>query len=205
MKYLINSKLAFAYSACITAALFLASACVDNKKVDAEKVAEQQNRLEMDTDNDAIVVIENDENSKFLMAAAEMQLEDISLGKLAQQKGTMPHVKELGKMMVDNHTKFLSELQALSKSKSVSIPTSISENSQEAFEDLNEKTGNDFGIAYSERVVEHHEDAIELFEEASTDSEDEEIRVWATDKLPGLRSHLAKAEACKKECDKMKS
>ncbi len=205
MKNLINSKLAFAYSASIIATLFMASSCVDNKKVDVEKVAEQENRVKMATDNEAIVVIENDNSAKFLLAVAEMQLEDISLGKLAQQKGTSSHVKELGKMMVDDHTKSFGELKALSQSKSISIPMSLMEDSQEAYDDLNEKTGNDFGKAYSERVVKHHEHAIGLFEEASTDSEDQDVRTWATNKLPGLRTHLAKAEACKKECDEMKS
>lgn len=205
MKKLFDNKLAFVYSACIVGTLFMVTSCVDNKKVDEDKVAEQENRVKMASDNEAIVVIDNDESATFLMAVAEMQLEDISLGKLAQQKGTSSHVKELGKMMVDDHTKSFAELQALSQSKSVSIPTLITEDSKEAFENLNEKTGNDFGKAYSERVVEHHKDAIELFEEASTDSDDADVRSWASSKLPGLRAHLAKAEACKMECDKMKS
>jgi putative membrane protein len=139
------------------------------------------------------------------MEAAEMQLEEISLGKLAQQKGNSAHIKELGKMMEEDHTKSFTELQALAQSKSISIPTTVTEDSMDAYNNLNEENGNDFGKAYNDMVVEHHEDAIELYEKAATDSEDPAIRAWATEKLPGLRTHLQLAKSAKEKSDNTKS
>jgi putative membrane protein len=150
-----------------------------------------------------ILVVENNKDSTFLIKVAEMQLEEIRLGRLAQQKGTTPHVKELGKMMEDEHTKTLRSLETLARGNSVTIPTSASAKSEEAFNDLGKKTGADFGKSYSKMMVDHHEDAIDLFEKAAKDSESQEIRTWASSQLPTLRTHLKHAEACKVECDKL--
>ena len=176
-----------------------------SRDTDSKEVAQQENIAKMASDDQTIVVVENDNDAKFLMDVAEMQLEEISLGKLAQQKGNTPQVKELGKMMEAARTKTLTEVQALAQSKPGSIPTTITEDSQDVYQKLNDKTGNDFGKAYSDMMVEHHEDAIKLFEKISTDSEDTDIKAWAAQKLPGLRTHLKHAEESKKQNDELKS
>jgi hypothetical protein len=43
-----------------------------------------------------------------------------------------------------------------------------------------------------------------MFEKASTDSVDPDIKMMATNKLPDLRKHLEMAEMCKKKCEAMK-
>lgn len=203
MKTQINIKSIMLHTICVAGTMFFASSCSENKTTDSMEVAEEENISRLTNDDETIVVIDNDNGVKFLMAAAEMQLEEINLGKLAQQKGTTPHVKELGKMMEVDHTKTLAELNTLAQSKSVAIPATATEDSMETQKDLMEKEGNDFGKAYSDMMVEHHEDAIELFEKAATDSEDAEIKAWATEKLPTMRTHLEHAKACKAECDKL--
>jgi putative membrane protein len=208
MKNLINSK-SILIPALFIAGSFLVVSCSENKtadsSTDSREVAQQENISKVSSDDKTIVVIENDNDAKFLMDVAEMQLEEISLGKLAQQKGNSPQVKELGKMMEAAHTQTLTEVKALAQSKSVAIPTTVTEDSKDVYQKLNDKTGNDFGKAYSDMMVEHHEDAIKLFEKISTDSEDTEIKAWATQQLPGLRTHLKHAEESKKQSDDMKS
>jgi putative membrane protein len=205
MKNLINLKSILVHSLGLAGILFFASSCTENKVVDSREVAKQENIAKLTTDERAIVVIENDDDVDFLMEAAEMQLENISLGKLAQQKGSSPHVIELGKMMEEGHAKNLAELQALAQAKSVSIPTSATEDSIDVYNDLNDETGNDFGKNYSQRMVDLHKDAIDLYEKAASDSEDPNIRAWASEKLPGLRTHLQYAEEVKEKCDSEKS
>jgi len=208
MKNLINNK-SILIPALLIAGSSLVVSCSENKtadsNTDSREVAQQENIAKVSSDDQAIVVIENDNDAKFLMDVAEMQLEEISLGKLAQQKGNSPQVKELGKMMEAAHTQTLTEVKALAQSKSVAIPTSVTEDSKDAYQKLNDKTGNDFGKAYSDMMVEHHEDAIELFEKIAKDSEDADIKAWATQKLPGLRTHLKHAEDTKKQSDDIKS
>ncbi len=203
MRNPINFKSILVQSICLAGTVILATSCSENRRMDSKDVAEQENADRLAADNQAIAVIDNNDGTKFLMEVAEMQLEEINLGKLAQQKGVSSDVKELGKMMESGHSNFLTEVTALAQSKSVSIPTTPTEDSMDAYEKLEGKSGNDFDKAYNDLMVEHHEDAIELFEKASTDSEDPQIKTWATEKLPGLRTHLEQAKSCKEKSDKM--
>lgn len=205
MKKSIIFKSLLHHTVCIAGIVILASSCSGNRTTDSEDVAEQENIEKLASDNQTVVVIDNDNGTKFVMEVAEMQMEEISLGKLAQLKGNSAHVKEFGKMMESDHAKTLTELSALAQSKTISIPTSLTEDSKDVYKKLDDKAGNNFDTSYCDMMVEHHEDAIELFEKASKDSEDSEIKSWATQKLPGLRTHLKHAKECKEKSDKMKS
>jgi putative membrane protein len=181
----------------ITAILFGASSCMDNKKPeDTKDVAEEHNDAKFNNNK-------QEKDAEFLVKAAEINLEEISLGQLAQQNGRTTHVKELGKMMEDAHTKSLNDLTALAKKKMITIPTSPTNNSQEAYKKLNEKSGNDFDKQYADMMVSGHKDAIVVFEKASTDCSDSDIKEWATAMLPNLRTHLDHAIDCQKKCEKM--
>ena len=65
--------------------------------------------------------ISKEKEAKFLATAAEINLEEIKLGKLAQQKGTMEDVKELGKLIETDHSKNMVQLTALAKKESIAI------------------------------------------------------------------------------------
>jgi putative membrane protein len=178
------------------AILFSVSSCGDDKPKDTKDAAEKTNDAKLD--NTA-----KEKDAQFLVNAAEINLEEISLGKLARQKGNTAHVKELGKMMEDEHTKSWSDLSALAKIKMITLPESATDNAKDAYKKLNDKSEKDFGKAYSDMMVNGHKDAIALFEKAAADCSDPDIRAWATATLPALRAHLEHSEMCQKECEKM--
>jgi len=162
--------------------IVIASCGYNQKPKDNKVVAEEQNDEKFDNNK-------QEKDAQFLVNAAEINLEGIQLGQLAQQKGGTAQVKELGKMMEDAHTKSLNDLTALAQSKTITIPTSSTENAQDSYQKLNEKSGNDFDKAYVDMMVSDHEDAIEAFENAAKDSNDSDIRNWATASLTELRTH----------------
>jgi len=180
----------------IFAILIGITSCKNNYSKDTKEVAEDHNDAKFDKND-------NEKDAQFLVNAAEISMEEISLGQLAQQKGSSNHVKELGKMMEESHTKSLAELTALAQTKSMSLPTSQTENGKEAAKNLNEKSGNDFGKEYSSMMVNGHEKAIELFEKASIECTDPDIKAWAAATLPILRTHLDRAMVCAKQCEKL--
>lgn len=206
-----NIKSVMALSTFVVGTLLSVSSCDQNNKVmDTKESAEEKNEAKLISESKAndrtIVVVKNNNDADFLMNAAEMHLEQISLGKLAQQKGNSTHVKNLGKTMVDEHSKSLSELKMLAQSKSIAIPTSITDDSKETLQELTDITsGDEFGKSYSDMMVERHEEAIEIYETASTESEDSDIKTWASMQLQKLRGYLKQAVASKVETDKMKS
>lgn len=172
------------------------SSCMKNKPDNTKEVAEEKNEQKFDNNK-------NEKDAQFLVDAAEINHEEISLGQLAQQKGGSGHVKELGKMMENEHTKSLADLTALAKTKNISLPTSQTENGKDAYKKLIEKSGNDFGKEYSSLMVNEHKDAIALFEKASTECTDPDIRAWSVAMIPALRTHLDQSLICQKQCEKM--
>ena len=142
-------------------------------------------------------------DTSFMMKAAEINMEEIKLGKLAQQKGTMSHVRELGKMMVAEHTQAMKGLTTLAKTKMVTLPGKESSKIMDAYQTLNAKAGKEFDKAYSEMMVNGHKDAISLFEQTNNNTKDADIKAMTTAMLPKLKTHLEHAEVCKKECEKM--
>jgi putative membrane protein len=180
----------------IIAVIFGISSCANNKPEDTKEIAEEKNEEKFENASTEM-------DAEFLVNAAEISRQNISLGQLAQQKGNVSHVVELGKMMETQHTQSLADLTALAKVKNISLPMSQTENGQEAYKKLNEKSGNNFGKEYSDLMVNGHNDAIAVFEKASNEVSDPDIKSWAAATLPALRTHLEQSIACQAECAKM--
>lgn len=173
------------------------SSCDNKPKAeDTKEVAEDQNEAKMDG-------MKNEADAQFLVNVAEINQEEISLGKLAQEKGSMTDVKELGKMMVDAHTKAMTDLSALAMSKSISLPEPKTDDVNEAYKEMNEKSGRNFDKEYCDKMVNGHKDAISKFEKASSDAVDPDIKAMAAGMLPSLNKHLGMAETCKKKIEAM--
>ncbi len=162
---------------------------------DTKEVAEEHNDAKFDN--------KDEKDAQFLVNAAEIDLEEIKLGQLAQQNGRMEQVRTLGKMLEEAHLKSLGTLASLAEKKTVTIPTLSTEEVKESYTLLREKSGADFDKKYCELMVNGHKAAIETFEKASTESNDLDIREWANASLPELRRHLDQAIDCQKQCEKM--
>jgi putative membrane protein len=180
----------------VTTILLISSCSYTQKPEDSKVAAEDQNKERFDQNN-----LEKD--AQFLVDAAEINLKQIQLGQLAQQRGITAHVKELGEKMVVTHTKSQSDLIALARSKSITIPTSPTDDTQDDYTRLNDKSGNDFDKAYADMMVNRHKDAISSFEKATTERNDADIKNWAIATLPDLRTNLNYAVECQKKCEKL--
>jgi putative membrane protein len=149
----------------------------------------------------AATIVKTD--AQFLASAAEINLEEIQLGQLAQTKSTVMDVKELGKMMETEHQKSLNDLTTLADKKGITLPKSVTSEAKEEYKELNNKSEKRFNDEYCELMIKGHKHAISLFESASKDSVDPEIKAWANSTLPALRAHLDHAKMCKAKCEKM--
>lgn len=189
----------FLQLAFITFISFTIASCDNKAKVeDSKEVAEDQNEAKMDG-------MKSENDAEFLVNVAESNQEEIALGKLIQEKGSMADVRELGKMMEMSHSKSHAELVALAAQKSITLPETKTEDVNESYKKMNEmKPGNDFDKEYCDLMIDRHKKNIDMFEKASTDSIDPDIKLMAANMLPDLRKHLEMAEMCKKKCEAMK-
>ncbi len=182
----------------VSATIFSITSCENKPKAkDTEEVADMQNDGKEDP-----MAKERDE--EFLQDAAEINWEKIQLGQLAQQKGMTPDVKAMGKMMEDAHTKAMADLTSLAGMKSISLPTSPTEDVKDVFERLSGKTGLEFDKDYCDRMVQSHKAAVDRFERAANNAQDADIKAWASKMLPDLRAHLDHAMMCENKVKEMK-
>jgi putative membrane protein len=200
MKNFHNKKKLIGCIIAITGLSLLTVSCNQQNK-DPEKMAEKQNDASLSASDNKDL----DKDAKFLVEAAEINLEEIQLGQLAQQKSNTDHVQELGKMMENDHTKNLEELKALASKKSIVIPEALSKDGQDDYKKLSDKTGKDFDKDYCEMMVKGHKDAIDKFEKAFTDCKDADIKAYAMNTLPKLRAHLDHSTDCREKSKKADS
>lgn len=179
------------------ATLAILPSCTNTKREDTKEVAEEHNEAKFDN--------AKEDDAQFLVTAAEINLEEINLGQLAQKNGMIPEVSKLGKMMETEHNKALDELKTLAAKKQVTLPSTITDNGLDANSKLTKKTGKDFDKEYCAMMVDGHKKAIDKFEKASTSASDQDIRTWAAGMLPTLRMHLDHAITCQKICEKTNS
>jgi putative membrane protein len=181
----------------------IALTCIVFGAVSCENKSNKEEAKEIH--NEAII----DENKKekdaaFLSKAAEINIEEIALGQLAMEKGTIKDVNELGKMMDVDHTKCLKGLTELAKEKNITIPAGLTPDADEAYKKLEHKNGIHFDKEYCEMMVKGHENAIAMFDKASIECSDPDIRDWATKMLPSLKAHLHHSMMCQAKCEKSK-
>jgi putative membrane protein len=140
---------------------------------------------------------------QFVINAAEIDLEKIQLGLLAQKKGAVTEVKELGKTIEKAHRRSLTGLSDLATKKSIIIPTALNDEAKTVYEKLSNQSGILFDKEYCEMMINKQKDAIIIFEEAHNESSDADIREWTTTILPVLRKNLDQAIDCQKFCEKI--
>lgn len=184
--------------AIITTAIFCGYSCsTDKKPEDTKEVAKAQNE---ELYNDS----KKEKDALFLVNAAEINLEEIQIGQLAQQKSKTTDIIAYGKMIEEAHRKSLSELNILAAKKAITIPTSLTDNAQDAYKKLLNVSDVAFDKEFCNMMVSGHKDAIAKFDKASTESKDSDIKTWAIATLPCLNSHLEQAIICQKNVENMK-
>jgi putative membrane protein len=180
-------------------ALPLMMAACNNEAKDSVEKADSLNDAKMDSSDVNPPTIQTDaETTSFLVDAANGGLAEVQLGQMAQQKGTNADVKSFASMMVSDHTGANAQVKSLSAARNVSLPATPGENKQKTMDDLNKKSGNDFDKAYMKVMVDEHQNTIDLFEKASNNVNDTEVKSFVDNTLPKLKMHLDSAKAIHK-------
>jgi len=196
-----SAKALFAIT--IFSMVFTVTSCKQEAKPeDSKEAAEDVNEAvkeSRDSINDS-----REDDSKYLVAAAETDLAEIELAKLALAKTKNAGVKDLAKMMIDQHTKASEKLKPLAASKEIALPVALTKDGQDMFDDLNKKAGKEFDESYADMMVKGHEDAISKIKDASENAKDAQIKQWAADMLPTLNTHLEHSKMLQDQIKKSK-
>lgn len=129
-------------------------------------------------------------DESFYKKAAEGGMAEVELGKLAQQKGQSPAVKEFGAMMVKDHSAANEKLKVIAAQKGVELPSSPSMAQKATKTKLEVLSGDTFDKSYVKGMVEDHEEDIKEFEKEASSGKDPDAKAFAAATLPTLREHL---------------
>ena len=177
---------------------------LNNKTNDETKTAEDPKEAAEDHNDAKFTTNNSEKDAQFLVDAADINLAEVNLGKLASTQGMTKEVRDLGDMMTREHQKAYNDLAALAKKKSITIPAAASDDAQKKYNTLSEKRGSDFEKDFCDAMVSGHKDAIDKFERASKESTDPDIQTWASNMLPSLRTHLDHSMSCQEKVSAMK-
>ena len=120
-------------------------------------------------------------------------------GQNAASNATNADVKTFGQRMVTDHSKANDELKQLATTKGLTLPASLSADTQKKVDDLSKKKGKDFDKAYMDNMVKDHEKDVAEFEKESKSAQDPDLKAWVTKTLPTLQDHLKMAKETQKK------
>jgi putative membrane protein len=169
--------------------LFILLACNNEGKDSVEK-ADSANEARKDNADSLGTYQVDAESADFLVKAANAEMTVIKLGEVAAQKAMHTKVKEMGEMMIKDHTAGNDELKKLAAGRNVSLPETIGGDMQKQVEELGGKKGKDFDRAYISQMIKDHEETISLFKRATEKVNDQDVRTFANNTLPKLQEHL---------------
>jgi|SoiMethySBSTD1v2_1073268.scaffolds.fasta_scaffold1065313_2 putative membrane protein len=136
-------------------------------------------------------------DERFLKNAAQGGMTEVQLGELGKSKATKKEVKDFAAMMATDHGKANEELKSLAGQKGVELPGEIEIGQKMAKEKLDRLSGAEFDKEFVQQMIKDHKKTIDMFEEASKDAKDSDVRSFASKTLPTLRGHLQQAEGLK--------
>ncbi|MDB5913752.1 MAG: hypothetical protein JWP22_2427 [Ramlibacter sp.] len=136
-------------------------------------------------------------DKEFFEKAAAGGMFEVEAGRLAESKGQSQEVKSYGSMLVKDHSAANDELKALAGKKGVTLPTALPKDMQKKIDKLSKEKKFDHEFIEDVGLHDHKKD-ISLFEKASKNSKDPEIKAFAAKTLPTLQQHHQQADALKK-------
>lgn len=131
-------------------------------------------------------------DKRFVTKAADDGQAEVQTAQLAATKAANADVREFAQKLVTDHTQVNSELMSLASGKGVTIDKD--DGHDRAYNRLNKKSGSEFDQEFVEHMIDEHEKDIKLFEKASTEAKDSEVRAFASKHLGHLREHLQQAQ-----------
>ncbi len=131
----------------------------------------------------------------FVEDASAKGVAEVEAAKLAQEKGTAADVKAFAAMMLKDHGQANEKLKSIAASKKLEVSSDADLIDKAKAMILELRGAKSFDQAYANNQVNAHEATIKLFDEYAKDGKDAELRAFAEETLPTLRTHLEKARA----------
>lgn len=135
-------------------------------------------------------------DAAFAKKAAQGNMAEVALGKVAQQNAQSDDVKKFGQRMVDDHGKAQQDLEGVASKANITLPTDVNAQQKAEQQRLEKLNGAAFDRAYMTMMVKDHtKDVAEFKKEANNPSANSDLKDFAKRTYPTLEDHLTNAKA----------
>lgn len=145
------------------------------------------------SNNSTTMLNQNDKDYMTNMTYANMA--EVQTGNIAKQKAMNTAITNFGSMMVNDHGAAHNQLQEIASSKSMSLPTDTDEEHKQKANMLMNLTGRAFDSTYIHMMVADHDKAIALQQTEITNGQNQDVKNYASSKLPVLQMHRRMADS----------
>ena len=127
---------------------------------------------------------------------AQANMAEVETGKLALDKSSNADVKKFAQMMVDDHSKALTDVQTLASSKGVTLPDGPDVKHKAVMVEFKALKGDTFDKRYVKQAgVGDHEATEKLLKKTRANAKDADLKGLADKMLPVVEGHLAQARS----------
>lgn len=137
-------------------------------------------------------------DKQFIIMAARTDMIEAHEGQIAEQQAGRADVKDMARMLVEDHTGDYERLSVLATKTGVSIPKGINAAKDRSIEQLAHAKGADFDRLFTRDEIADHKQALAAFKRESARGKDADVKAYATSVIPVLEKHLQQAEQCAK-------
>jgi putative membrane protein len=131
----------------------------------------------------------------FLADVAAVDLLQLSLGRLAAERGVDPSVKEFGRRMVVNHTAVQVLVTRIAGRQRVSLPAQMTEEDRATYADIAGRSGVELDRAYLMYIAGRNARTLELFRWQAENGANAEVKSFAAQTAAIMGTHARVAES----------
>jgi putative membrane protein len=135
------------------------------------------------------------QDTSWMKTTHQANLAAIAAGQSAEQQGSSATVRDIGQMMVTDHTDLDKDLTAVAKQQGVTLPDSPTSQQQQALHEVEGQHGSAYDSAWVDSQISGHRSNLShTQEEIDTGTQEDTVRV-ARETKPVLQHHLTELEA----------
>jgi putative membrane protein len=139
-------------------------------------------------------VLEKIEPETFIAKASLECMTEVQLSRLAMDRGDSESLRHFAHATIDVYEKAAADIAKVAARKALPVPNSLDEEHQQLVERMREKSGRDFDLAYTGRMIDGHQRAITLFKRGQR-IKDPELSALASRTLSTLEARLRRTNS----------
>ena len=134
------------------------------------------------------------DDAKFIVTAAEINLAEINIGRLAAQRASRQDIRQFANKLVQDHSANLNQLNQMANRNNWKNGERMDQEHQQLFQKLAALQGQQFDTEFLQKMVDGHKKVAEMFKHASENCKNAEIKQYATQTLAVIRQHEQEAQ-----------